>query len=61
MSSPPITETCWYHKFLADPCDKPGLYGKPSSESVFVRESRWCDAHKHEDDVLIAVLQEVSE
>ena len=44
---------CWYHRFLTDPCNNPGLYAKLNSESVFVRETYWCELHKHDDDVRI--------
>ena len=50
--SKPNPEKCWFHKFLDDPCQAPGIYGR-SGLLGGLAESRWCEAHKHEDDIAI--------
>ena len=50
--SKPNPEKCWFHKFLDDPCPELGIYGNLSL-LMGMAESRWCEAHKHEDDVRI--------
>ena len=54
---------CWYHVFLPTRCKKKGLYGNtkyPISREFptidkGIRLMRWCDEHKHDDDILLDI------
>ena len=49
-------DRCWYGRFAAAitaRCGKPGRWEKPNATTQFGRASRWCDEHKHDDDVLV--------
>lgn len=53
-------EKCWYHMALDDPCPNeakwksgPQYTGKRGVALSFVLAVRWCDEHKHEEDVPI--------
>jgi len=52
---------CDFHKFLDDRCPKDGIYGQsnwpigkeyPGIDN-FIRNSRWCEDHRHEGDILL--------
>ena len=45
------TRTCWYHRFLEDPCGKPATWRGPknvpwSPLGSFSEKWRACDAHR---------------
>ena len=46
-------ERCWFNRFHpSEPqCDGEGRWKKPNALSDFARATRWCDKHKHDDDV----------
>lgn len=49
-------DRCWSGRFDvtgAPGCDKPGRWHKPNALMPFSRACRWCDEHKHDDDVLV--------
>jgi hypothetical protein len=50
-----MSEACWFNRFHpTEPrCDRPGVWKKPEAISDFSRATRWCDEHRHEDDVLV--------
>jgi hypothetical protein len=52
---------CDYNKWLSDPCQELGIYGYPDwpisdefpTTDAWIRTLRWCEKHRHENDVLI--------
>ena len=45
---------CWFGRFstMRPRCPNKGTWGKPDAEGQFIRMTRWCNEHKHADDVL---------
>lgn len=51
-----IQEKCWRGKFLDNPCPKPAMWRSPDRLCVglgapFMAAVRWCDDHRHPEDV----------
>ena len=50
-------EPCWYNRYSLKgiPCPKEGKWKIAADVARFpiIRWFRWCDDHKHEDDVLV--------
>lgn len=44
---------CWFDMFnmRGERCGRVGRWHKPSDRMSIVRAMRWCDEHKHHDDV----------
>ncbi len=44
---------CWYGKFSSQRCQNIAKWHWPTSETAFARACRWCDDHKHNNDILL--------
>lgn len=44
-------EFCWFNKFDPPGCPNISKWHWPTAPTVFLKACRWCDEHKHNNDV----------